>query len=454
MAAKAQSRPVPVAVRCAIYTRKSTDEGLDQAFNTLDAQRESGEHFVTSRILEGWTALPKRYDDGGYTGANMDRPALKDLFADIEAGQVNCVVVYKYDRLSRSMADFMKILEKLEQHQVAFVSVTEPFDTRTPQGRFVVNMLLSFAELERATTAERTRDKMRAARRKGKFIGGNLVLGYDAAPKGGALVVNIGEAERVRDIFRLYLDLGSLLPVVEELERSGWTMKRWTTREGRLHGGATFTKTTLYNLLTNVTYTGRVKFEGKILKGEQEPIVDDATFNRVQEQLNHNGRGGKRRRNKHSGLLSGLLRCGSCGAGMTHTYVRKKKVLYRYYVCNTAHQRGYHSCETKSVPAPLIERAVIDKIRGFAQNPAMFCEVLRRVEDHRRESGGPALTDPAELQDALQKFGPLWEQLATVEQERFIRFLIREVRYNRRTELVTVGFQSESVKRFCEGSTE
>jgi len=454
MAAKAQPRPVPVAVRCAIYTRKSTDEGLDQAFNTLDAQRESGEHFVTSRILEGWTALPKRYDDGGYTGANMDRPALQELFVDIEAGQVNCVVVYKYDRLSRSMADFMKILEKLEQHQVAFVSVTEPFDTRTPQGRFVVNMLLSFAELERATTAERTRDKMRASRRKGKFVGGNLVLGYDAAPKGGALVVNIEEAERVREVFRLYLDLGSLLPVVEELEQRGWTMKRWTTREGRLHGGAKFTKTTLYNLLTNVTYTGRVKFEGKLLEGEQERIIDDATFNRVQEQLNLNGRGGKRRRNKHSGLLRGLLKCGCCGAGMTHTYVGKKKVLYRYYVCNTAHQRGYHSCETKSVPAPLIERAVIDKIRGFAQNPAMFSEVLRRVEDHRRESDGPALTDPAELQDVLQKFGPLWEQLATAEQERFIRVLIREVRYNRRTELVTVRFQSESVKRFCEGSTE
>lgn len=452
MAAKAQTRPVPAAVRCAIYTRKSTDEGLDQAFNTLDAQRESAEHFISSRILEGWTALPKRYDDGGYTGANMDRPALKDLFADIEAGQVNCVAVYKYDRLSRSMSDFMRILEKLEQHQVAFVSVTEPFDTRTPQGRFVVNMLLSFSELERATTAERTRDKMRAARRRGRFIGGNLVLGYDVAPKGGALIVNTAEAERVREIFRLYLERGSLIPVLDELERRGWTMKRWMTREGRPHGGAKFTKTTLYNLLTNVIYTGRVKFEDKLLKGEQGRIIDDETFNRVQEQLKCNGRGGNRRRNKHSGLLRGLLKCGSCGAGMTHTYTPKKRVLYRYYVCNTAHQRGYGACETKSVPAALLEAEVVAKIRGFAQNPSLLAEVLRKVAEHPRGSGESQIIDPGEIQDALQKFEPLWEQLNTVEQEQFIRALVSQVRYDGRTDTVTVGFRSQGIKQLCEVS--
>ena len=316
-------------------------------------------------------------------------------------------------------------------------------------------MVMSFAEFERETISERTRDKMRAARRKGKWIGGNLVLGYDVAPKGGALVVNQPEADRVRAIFELYLELGSLIPVVEELDRRGWTMKRWTTRDGRVRGGARFNKTTLHNLLTNVTYTGRIRFEDKIYAGEQKRIIDDDTFNRVQEQLKRAGRGGKRARNKHGGLLKGLLRCARCGAGMTHTYVRKKQTLYRYYVCNTAHQRGYGACETRSVPAPLLEDAVVAKIRGFAQHPEMLSEVLRRVEQQRRDAGETSITDPAELEEALQKFEPLWDQLTVSEQERFIRTLVTEVRYDGPSETVTVGFRSDGIKQLCEcpGST-
>lgn len=444
------SSPSPARVRCAIYTRKSTDEGLDQDFNTLEAQREAGEAFVNSQRHEGWLAVSERYDDGGYSGATMDRPALKRLLADIEGGKVNCIVVYKVDRLTRSIHDFFKILEILERFNVTFVAVTQQFNTTTSLGRLTLNMLLSFAQFERETISERTRDKMREARRKGKFIGGNLVLGYDAAPKGGALVVNKQEAEQVRTIFGLYLELGSLIPVVEELERRGLRMKLWRTREGRPHGGAKFTKTTLYNLLTNVVYTGRVKFEGELLKGEHERIIDDETFNQVQEQLKRMGRGGKKRLNKHGGLLKGLLRCGSCGAGMTHTYVRKKQTLYRYYVCNTAHQRGYNACETGSVPAPLLEGAVVAKVRGFAQSPEMLSEVLQRVEHQRLESGESPVTDPAELQDALRKFEPLWDQLTMAEQERFIRVLIAEVRYDGRTETVTVGFHTEGIKELCE----
>ncbi len=204
MAAEAKRvRAVPAAapaqVRCAIYTRKSTDEGLDQNFNTLDAQRESAEAYILSQKHEGWVALPDRYDDGGFTGANMERPALKRMLVDIEAGNLDCIVVYKYDRLSRSLADFMKLLEILDRHQVSFVAVTQPFDTRTSAGRFMVHMLLNFAQFEREMIAERTRDKMRAARRKGKWIGGYLPLGYDVASGGGALVINLAEAERVRE---------------------------------------------------------------------------------------------------------------------------------------------------------------------------------------------------------------------------------------------------------------
>src|SRR5579862_3604125 len=229
-------------IRCGIYTRKSTEEGLEQAFNTLDAQREAAESFINSQHQEGWVTLPQKYDDGGYTGANMDRPALKRLLADVEAGTANCIVVYKVDRLSRSLLDFARIMEILDKHGATFVSVTQQFNTTSSMGRLTLNVLLSFAQFEREMISERTRDKMGAARRKGKWVGGNPVMGYDVAPQGGSLVVNPDEAQRVRDIFALYLELGSLIPVVEELDRRGWRMKSWKTRDGRHAGGKPIAK--------------------------------------------------------------------------------------------------------------------------------------------------------------------------------------------------------------------
>ena len=453
MAAKAKLQPMPAAparVRCAVYTRKSTDEGLDQDFNTLDAQREAGEAFINSQRGEGWTASADRYDDGGFSGANMDRPALKRLLADVEAGVVNCIVVYKVDRLTRSLLDFGRIMEILDKHGAAFVSVTQQFNTNSSFGRLTLNMLLSFAQFEREMISERTRDKMHAARRKGKWTGGNIVLGYDLTPKGGAIIINKDEAPRVREIFELYLKLGSLIPVIEELEQRGWTMKRWTTREGRARGGAPFNKTTLYNLLTNVIYTGNVKFEGKLCAGEHERIVDDDTFHGVQEQLRRNGRrGGRRVGSKYGGLLKGLVRCSSCGVGMIHTYVRKKQTLYRYYVCINAHQRGWNSCETKSVSASLLEGAVIENLRRFAQQPAILSGVLRLLEALRRESGEGQMAEPADVKDAILRFDPLWEQLTTWEKEQFIRALVAAVKYDGRTSTVTVGFHNEGIKELC-----
>ena len=451
MAANATLQPKPVSapirIRCGIYTRKSTDEGLEQDFNTLEAQREAGEACVSSQRHEGWVAVADRYDDGGFTGSNMDRPALKRLLADVDAGKVNCVVVYKVDRLTRSLLDFSRIMEVLDKHGAIFVSVTQQFNTITSIGRLTLNILLSFAQFEREMISERTRDKMRAARRKGKWIGGNLVFGYDVAPQGGALVIHREEAACVREIFQLYLKLGSLIPVIEELDRRGWTMKRWTTRELRTRGGAPFNKTTLHNMLTNVAYTGHVKFEGKVCAGEHERIVSDDIFNRVQEQLNRNGRrGGRNVANKYGGLLKGLVKCASCGVGMTHTYVRKKQTLYRYYVCINAHQRGWSNCDRKSVSASLLEGAVIEHLRRFAQQPEILSGVLRRLEELRRESSETQITDPADVQEAISGFDPLWDQLNTWERERFIRTLVAAVQYDGRTDTVTVGFHSESIK--------
>jgi site-specific DNA recombinase len=450
-------RPVaassPALVRCGIYTRKSTEEGLEQNFNSLDAQRESAEAYVLSQKNEGWIALAEHYDDGGFTGANMERPALKRLLADVEAGRVDCIVVYKYDRLSRSLADFMKLLEILDRHHVTFVAVTQPFDTRTSAGRFMVHMLLNFAQFEREMIAERTRDKMRAARRKGKWIGGYPILGYDVAPKGGALVVNPAEAKRVREIFALYLKLGALIAVLDELERREWRMKTWTTRDGVRRGGSRFTKTTLHTLLTNVAYVGRVQFEEKLFEGEHDRIIDDHTFDQVQERLHRNGSTGECKvRNKHGALLKGLVRCGSCGGAMIHTYVQKEKARYRYYVCAIAHQRGWNKCETRSVSAPELEGAVVSQLRNIACDPAVLSEVLQRLVEVRPPN--KPMPDPAEIQTALLRFDPLWEQLTTAEQETFIRTLVHQVKYDGTTGEVTIGFHSDSIRQLCSTTLE
>lgn len=272
-------------VRCAIYTRKSTDEGFDREFSSLDAQRESAEAFILSQRGEGLVASPKRYDDSGFTGANVDRPALQRLLADIHAGTVDCVVVYKVDRLSRSLIDFARIVEIFEKHNVSFVSVTQQFNTTNSLGRLTFHILLSFAQFERETIAERTRDKMSAARRKGKWTGGHPMLGYDIGPRGGPLVPNAEEARQVRAIFNLYLDRRALLPVVLEVNRRGWRTKRWVTRRGENRGGKPYTKCRLHRLLTSPVYTGKVQFRNEIYQGEQESIVEDDLWESVQRVL-------------------------------------------------------------------------------------------------------------------------------------------------------------------------
>src|SRR5712691_1231294 len=275
----------PRPLRCAIYTRKSTEEGLTQEFNTLEAQRESAEAYVRSQGHAGWTTLPERYDDGGYSGANLARPALRQLLADIEAGRIDCVLVYKIDRLSRSLLDFARLMEILERRQVSLVSITQPLNTTGSLGRLTLNILLSFAEFERTMIQDRTREQMAAARRKGKWVGGTPVLGYDLAATGGKLVVNREEAGRVQVIFALYLQRRSLASVLGEIQARNWTTKRWRTRDGQERGGRPFSKATLRRLLTNVLYLGKVSHQDAVYAGEQEPLVEEQLWNRVHEKL-------------------------------------------------------------------------------------------------------------------------------------------------------------------------
>jgi site-specific DNA recombinase len=314
------------ALRCAIYTRKSTEEGLQQDFNSLDAQREAAEAFIASQKREGWQVVADHFDDGGYTGANMDRPALKRLLSAVEAREVDCVMVYKVDRLSRSLIDFARIVETFEKNNVSFASVTQQFNTTNSLGRLTLNILLSFAQFEREIIAERTRDKMSAARRKGKWTGGHPMLGYDIDPRGGRLLLNADEAHQVRAIYNLYLDYRALLPVVREIDRRGWRTKQWITKKGGTQGGKPFTKGLLYRVLTNPIYTGKVEYKGQMYGGEHEAIVATETWEDVQKILHRNGRsGGVEVRDNYGALLKGLLRCASCGAGMAHTYTAREE---------------------------------------------------------------------------------------------------------------------------------
>lgn len=366
------------AIRCAIYTRKSTEEGLEQEFNSLDAQRESGEAYIRSQASEGWELSQARYDDGGFTGGNMERPALKRLLADIEAGKIECVVVYKVDRLSRSLLDFARMIEAFDKHRVSFVSVTQQFNTATSMGRLVLNVLLSFAQFEREIISERTRDKIAAARRKGKWAGGHPILGYDVDPQRFKLIVNEDEASRVRAIFDLYLASDGLLPVIAELDHRGWRNKRWTTRKGHVRGGRGFDKSSLWHLLTNVAYCGKVRYKTEVHQGEHAAIVDPLKWQQVQMKLQRNGRsGGALVRNKFGAVLKGLLHCVPCNCAMTPTHsTRKGTIRYRYYVCVQAQKRGWHTCLSKSIPAKEVERFVVDRIARIGKDPSLIADTV------------------------------------------------------------------------------
>jgi site-specific DNA recombinase len=354
----------PIRLRCAIYTRKSTEEGLEQEFNSLDAQREAAEAFILSQRREGWIALADLYDDGGFTGANMDRPALTRLLRAVERGELDCVVVYKVDRLSRSLLDFARMLGVFEKHKVSFVAVTQQFNTSTSLGRLTLNILLSFAQFERELIGERTRDKMSAARRKGKWVGGCPVLGYDVDPGGGGLVVNEEEAKQVRAIFALFEKYRSALLTLAEIERRGWRLKSWTRKTGQFRTGGPFAMNSLRRLLTNILYTGRIQHKGQLYPGEHPSILRPGTWERVQKLITHPAAFARgKSRNKHLALLGGLLYCESCSARMVYTYSTKNDRRYPYYLCLNAKRKGWAACPAKSLSARKIEESVLWQIR-------------------------------------------------------------------------------------------
>ena len=370
--------PHPV-VRCGIYTRKSTEEGLEQEFNSLMAQREAAEAYILSQRELGWTVVANQYDDGGFSGGNMDRPALKRLLADVEARLIDCVIVYKVDRLSRSLLDFASIIGVLDKHSATFVSVTQQFNTSSSLGRLTLNVLLSFAQFERELTRERTRDKVCAARRKGKWTGGYPVLGYDVAATRGKLVVNEAEAECVRKIFSIFNRSGKLIETLNEVDRNGWRTKNWTTRQGLIRAGSRFNRHTLAYLLSNPLYMGKVRLKGELHQGEHAAIVDPKVWKRTASLLAHKEVKPQRARKPQEALLRDLLICESCHAPMVPTYTKRNKTKVRYYTCRSAQMRGWTSCPAKTLPAREIEDAVMAELKNAAIDPNSLKQLVERI---------------------------------------------------------------------------
>src|ERR1700686_83505 len=354
--------------RCAIYTRKSSEEGLEQSFNSLEAQREACRAFVLSQKHEGWTALNDRYDDGGFSGGTMERPALKQLLADILTGKVDTVVVYKVDRLTRSLTDFSKIIEVFDSHGVSFVSVTQAFNTTTSMGRLTLNVLLSFAQFEREVTGERIRDKIAASKKKGMWMGGGPPLGYQARDRG--LVVVDSEAETVRCIFRRYAELGSIRLLQEELDAQGLTSNCWTSAAGRLRGGKPFARGALYLMLQNRIYRGEIVHKELSYPGEHAPIIDQELWDTVQARLAGNAAqrsaGG---RTAQPSLFAGLLFDGD-GNRMTPSHAVKKGTRYRYYVSRPLITKDQADRSAgRRIPAGEIEQLVASRVRQWLLDP-------------------------------------------------------------------------------------
>jgi len=393
-------------VRCAVYTRKSSEEGLDQEFNSLQAQREACEAFIASQRHEAWVCLRAGYDDGGFSGGTMDRPALQRLLADIAAGRVDTVVVYKIDRLTRSLADFAKIVEILDARSASFVSVTQQFNTTTSMGRLTLNVLLSFAQFEREVIGERIRDKIAASKKKGMWMGGVPPLGYRVQDR--KLVIVDSEAEIVRSIFRRYAELGSVRLLKAELEAQEIKSKSWTNASGRLIGGKPFSRGALYLMLRNRTYRGEIVHKGQSHPGEHAPIIDHPLWDAVHAQLAGN-RGG---RNAGTGthqpsLLAGML-FDRDGNRMTPSYAAKKGTRYRYYISRpliTQDQR--ESSTALRVPAGEIEHLVTSRVRQWLLDPA--ASTSRHRFPIRRRSAGSS-REPRKSARA----GPSWRGRASV----------------------------------------
>lgn len=429
-------------VRCAIYTRKSSEEGLEQSFNSLDAQREACEAYVLSQKHEGWQALTTHYDDGGISGGTMNRPALQALLADIKMRRIDIVVVYKVDRLTRSLGDFARIVEIFDAQGVSFVSVTQQFNTSTSMGRLTLNVLLSFAQFEREVTGERIRDKIAASKKKGMWMGGNPPLGYEI--KDRALVVNPAEAETVRHIFQRYVELGSVPRLKTDLDAAGFVSKSWTSRAGKPWGGKPMARGALYAMLSNRLYRGDIVHKDNVYPGEHEAIVDDNLWDEVQATLS--GNRVKREQGTDErpvSLLTGIL-YDEAGNRMSPSHSTKGGRRYRYYV-SAPLIRGNSVTEqnVRRLPAGEIERLTIDRLHQFFGNENEVLEALGEVAD----AGSELFT----LVRAARALAADWGCLPGARRHAITRSTVRRV--DIRSECVEVNISIDSLRNILSPSS-
>jgi len=497
-------------IRCAIYTRKSHEEGLEQEFNSLDAQRQAGEAYIESQRHEGWQCLRRRYDDGGYTGANMDRPALTELLADVRAKRIDCVVVYKVDRLSRSLLDFAKLISTFDEHQVSFVSVTQQFNTTTSMGRLTLNILLSFAQFEREIIGERIRDKILATARQGKYFGGFPVLGLDIVDR--KFVVNEAEVPTVRHIFGLYLKLQSCRKVADALNAEGIGTKRYTGKSGKPRGGKPWTQKSVYALLTCRKLVGQITHRGKHYPAEHPAILPVEVFEKAQKTLSANQTYTHKHQVRRFALLRRMIRCGHCGSLVQPSHSRKGEgTEYRYYTCAKKVRTGYGRCPLPSLPAGEIETAVVDQLRALLRHGDVIARTYRevvdagearpdeaaqaRLDDLRKrheqtrkairavlsvgdgdeegtmaeelkrlngelkaleraigemgaapQSGGPLETD--RVSKALRAVDPVWDVLYPQEQQRIVKLLVEQITVS--TTGIDIRFRTNGIEQIVE----
>lgn len=403
------TKPVVRKLRCAVYTRKSSEEELEQEFNSLHAQREACEAYIASQRSEGWVLVRDQYDDGGVSGGTLERPGLKRLLDDIEDGLVDVVVVYKIDRLSRSLMDFSKLVEVFDRNDVTFVSVTQSFNTTTSMGRLTLNILLSFAQFEREVTGERIRDKIAASRRKGMWMGGVPPLGYEV--KDRKLIIKDADADNVRWIFARFIEIGSGTELARELTARGVQ----TSRGNRID------KKYIYRMLNNRVYIGEAVHKGDSYPGEHDAIIDRAIWDKVHAILTESPRKrAARTRADTPALLKGLL-YGPDGAAFSPTHTRKGGKLYRYYVSQTVLKFGAGSCPVGRVPAGEIEAAVIDQLRTVFRQPEIVAGTWKAAREEDSE-----ITE-ADARDALIRLDPLWDELFPAEQARIATLLVERI---------------------------
>ncbi len=420
--ASATNKPVVVKKRCAIYTRKSTEEGLDMEFNSLDAQRESCEAYILSQKQEGWQLLPEQYDDGGFSGGNLERPALARLMDDIRQNKIDIVAVYKIDRISRSLMDFAKLADVFDEHGVSFVSITQHFNTATSMGRLILNILLSFAQFEREVIGERIRDKLAASKRKGMWMGGVTPMGY--VVKDRHLEMLEEEVKAVRAIFQLFIESKSPTLMVKQLPAMGILSKKRVAKNGREFGGKPLDVGGIYKILNNPIYIGKIKHHDNLYDGRHEPLISQETWESTQTIL----REGLRRRDTDSkrrsrAVLTGILQCGGCYRSMTPTYTAKQqsRKLYRYYTA-TGYKKGTcPDCPIKQIAANEMEERVLQQVQRLVTAPDIIIDTYKAALKHDK-----SITD-MDVRESLQNIAPIWDELFPSEQQRLLSLMIDKV---------------------------